>query len=193
MFTLTLALNPLNRDFAVRPVCKETDRPLVREIFRKEFYGSVLQSYPDEGLWEIYDSMEANEEDIFGAYLISYLDRPLFLLEIHPPVQMDLNIEYLSEPGTIGIYCFYTSATDPMNLPGFRACISSLLDHPDVDQIITTSNQIAPDDPRIAVLENSGFTRMPRGRDRSAVYRCTQISFPLLTENTSRLRHLLVH
>ena len=107
MFTLTS--NPLQRDFAVRPVCRQSDRTLIREIFRKEFYGSVLQSYPDEGLWEIYDSMEANEEEVFGAYLVFYLDRPLFLLEIHPPVQMDLRSDYLTEPGTVGIYCFYTS------------------------------------------------------------------------------------
>lgn len=193
MFTLTLAFDPLNRDFAVRPVCKETDRPLVREIFRKEFYGSVLQSYPDEGLWEIYDNMEPNEEDVFGAYLVSYLDRPLFLLEVHPAVQMDVNPEYLSEPGTIGIYCFYTSAADPMNLPGFRACISSLLDHPGVDQIITTANQMDPGDPRIAILGNSGFTRILKYRTRSTVYHCTQISFPLLTVDSSRFSKLLVH
>jgi hypothetical protein len=193
MFTLTLALDPMNRDFAVRPVCKDTDRLLVREIFRKEFYGSVPQAYPDEGLWEIYDTMQANEEEVFGAYLVSYLGRPLFLLEIHPPVQMDLRTEYLTEPGTVGIYCFYTSATDPMNLPGFRACISSLLDHPDVDQIVTTINHTPPGDARIAILEGSGFSRVAKNRERCSVYRCTQISFPLLTDNSSRFRKLLVH
>ena len=191
MFTLTS--NPLQRDFAVRPVCRQSDRTLIREIFRKEFYGSVLQSYPDEGLWEIYDSMEANEEEVFGAYLVFYLDRPLFLLEIHPPVQMDLRSDYLAEPGTVGIYCFYTSGNDPMNLPGFRTCISSLLDHPDVDQILTTTNHMPHEDPRVSILERSGFTRLPKNRDQSVVYRCTQLSFPLLSDTSGRLSNLLAH
>ena len=193
MFTLTLAFDPLNRGFAVRPVCKETDRPLVREIFRKEFYGSALLAYSDEGLWEIYDTMDGNEANVFGAYLVSYLDRPLFLLEVHPPVQMGLDTEYLSERGTIGIYCFYTSGADPMNLTGFRACISSLLDHPSVDQIVTTTTNMPVDDPRVTILGNSGFTRLPKNHDRPTIYRCTQISFPLLTDRGSRLRKLLVH
>src|SRR6202012_854070 len=105
----TLSFNPSQRDFAVRPVCKDIDRTLIREIFRKEFYGSSLQTYPDEGLWEIYDSMELNEEDVFGAYVVSYKDHPLFLLEIHPAVQMDLSPQYLSEPHTVGIYYFLIS------------------------------------------------------------------------------------
>jgi hypothetical protein len=191
MFTLTF--NPLYRDFAVRPVCKHTDRTLIREIFRKEFYGSALHSYSDEGLWEIYDSMETNEEELFGAYLVSYLDRPLFLLEIHPPIQMDLRSVYLAEPGTIGIYCFYTSAIDPMNLPGFRACISSLLDCSGVDQILTTTNNIRQEDPRVGILDRSGFTRVPKNRDQSSVYRCTQLSFPLLCDTSGRLTTLLAH
>lgn len=189
----TLSSNPSHREFAVRPVCKLTDRSLIREIFRKEFYGSALLSYPDDGLWEIYDSMETNEEDVYGAYLVSYLDRPLFLLEIHPPVQMDLLSHYLAEPGTIGIYCFYASGNDPMNLPGFRTCISSLLDHPGVDQILTTSNYMPHEDPRVGILEHSGFTRLPRNRDRSIVYRCTQLSFPLLCDTSGHLSSLLAH
>jgi hypothetical protein len=191
MFTLTF--NSLHRDFAVRPVCKDSDRLLIREIFRKEFYGSILQSYPDEGLWEIYDSMETNHEEVFGAYLVSYLDRPLFLLEIHPPVQMDLLSTHLAEPGTVGIYCFYTSAGDPMNLPGFRACISSLLDYPGIDQILTTTNHIRHEDPRVDILERSGFTRVPKNRDQAIVYRCTQLSYPLLCDTSGRLSSLLAH
>lgn len=189
----TLSFNSLHRDFSVRPVCKDTDRALVREIFRKEFYGSALQSYPDEGLWEIYDSMETNEEEVFGAYLVSYLDRPLFLLEIHPPVQMDLLPAYIGEPGTVGIYCFYTSANDPMNLPGFQTCISSLLDHPGIDLIITTNNHMRPEDPRVGILEHSGFTRLGRNRHQPVVYRCTQLSFPLLCDTSGRLTSLLAH
>ena len=191
MFTLTS--NPSYRDFAVRPVCKNTDRPLIREIFRREFYGTSLQSYPDEGLWEIYDSMEANDEEVFGAYLVSFLDRPLFLLEIHPPIQMDLLSGHLAESGTVGIYCFYTSWGDPMNLPGFRTCISSLLDQPGVDQILTTSNHMQHEDPRIDILEHSGFIRLPKNLDRSVVYRCTQLSFPLLCDTSGRLSQLLAH
>lgn len=191
MFTLTS--NPLHRDFVVRPVCKRTDRPLIREIFRREFYGTALQSYPDEGLWEIYDSMETTEEEVYGAYLVSFLDRPLFLLEIHPPIQMDLVSGHLAEPGTIGIYCFYTSADDPMNLPGFRICISSLLDHPGVDQILTTTNYIQQEDPRIDILEHSGFSRLPKNLDRSVIYRCTQLSFPLLCDTSGHLSELLAH
>ena len=189
----TLSFNPSQRDFAVRPVCKDTDRTLIREIFRKEFYGSALQSYPDDGLWEIYDSMEPTDDEVFGAYLVSYLDRPLFLIEIHPAVQMDLISDYLHEPNTIGIYCFYTSTLDPMNLPGFRACISSLLDHPSVDQILTTTNHMPNDDPRIGILERSGFTCIPKNREYSTVYRCTQLSFPLLCDAFGRLTTLLAH
>lgn len=191
MFTLTY--NPSNRDFAVRPICKETDRTLVREIFRKEFYGTAMQAYPDEGLWEIYDSMETNDQEVYGAYMVFYLDRPLFLLEIHPPIQMDLVSDFLSEPGTVGIYCFYVSGADPMNIPGFRTCISSLLDHPNVDQILTTINHMAKGDTRIGILEHSGFSRLPKNRDRSVIYRCTQLSFPLLSDPVGALSHLLAH
>jgi len=196
---LTLTSNPLHRDFAVRPVCKETDRPLIRDIFRKEFYGTAMQTYPDEGLWEIYDSMGFDDNEVFGAYLVSYLDHPLFLLEIHPPVQMDLSSEYISEPGTVGIYCFYISGADPMNLPGFHACISSLLDQPGVDQIVTTTNQLASADPAIAILRKCGFSRLPQKTQktqspgRSFVYRCTQISFPLLADLTERRTKVLAH
>jgi hypothetical protein len=178
----TLMSNPLHGDFAVRPVRKTTDRPLIREIFRKEFYGASLQSFADDGLWEIYDSMETMEAEVFGAYLVSFLDRPLFLLEIHPPTQMDFLSDQLTEPGTIGIYCFYISPNDPMNQPGFRACIGSLLDHPGVDQILTSTNHMLQKDPRIDILEHAGFASVPEYLDRSLIYRCTQLSFPLLSE-----------
>lgn len=189
----TLAFNPSNRDLAVRPICKEKDRSLVREIFRKEFYGSALQSYPDEGLWEIYDSMEANQEDVFGAYLVSYLDRPLFLLEIHPPVQMDLPAAQLADPGTVGIYCFYTSIVDPMNLPGFHTCIGSLLDYPGIDYIVTTNNNLRYEDPRVGILQRSGFTRLSGNPNQPTVYRCTQLSFPLLCDTSGRFASLFAH
>jgi hypothetical protein len=78
-----------------------------------------------------------------------------------------------------------------MNLPGFRACVSNLLDHPSVDQILTTTNHMPNDDPRIAILEHAGFTRLPKNRDQSVVYRCTQLSFPLLSDASGRLTSLL--
>jgi hypothetical protein len=96
MFALTTKLCHL----VVRPVNKATDRPIIREIFRREFYGDNRLFYPDEGLWEIYDRMETN--DVFGPYLITRGEQVLFLLEVHPPIQMDLIGEHLSAPGTIG-------------------------------------------------------------------------------------------
>src|SRR5277367_71613 len=88
MFTLTV--NPINGAFSVRPVCKSTDRPIIRELFCIEFYGDQPQPFFDDGLWEIYDSMQTTTKEVFGAYLVYYREHPLFLLEIHPPVQMDL-------------------------------------------------------------------------------------------------------
>jgi hypothetical protein len=173
----TLSSSSLHKDFTARPVCKKTDRPLVREIFRREFYGTASPSYPDEGLWEIYDSMEANETDVFGAYLVFFLHRPLFLVEIHPAVQMDLLSEQLGVPETIGIYCFFIAANDPMNLPGFRACIGSLLDTPGVDQLLTTTSHIRKEDPRVHILKHCGFIRLPQNRGKSDIHRCNSLSF----------------
>src|ERR1700722_11174336 len=90
--------------FSVRPVNKATDRPVVREIFRKEFYGDDRLSYPYDGLLEIYDRMEIAGS--FGAYLVCHGEQVLFLLEIHPPIQMDLTADYFAAPGAIGIYFF---------------------------------------------------------------------------------------
>src|ERR1700742_2844305 len=94
------SLNTQYGNFSIRPVNKKTDRPIIREIFRHEFFGNDPQYYPDDGLWEIYDHIET--EGIFGAYLVFHEEEILFLLEIHPPYQMDVDTDYLFRPGTIG-------------------------------------------------------------------------------------------
>ena len=182
---LAITSSPAKGALQVRPVCKDTDRAIVRELFRQEFYGNLPQNYPDEGLWEIYDSMETY--DAFGAYLVFYHDRLLFLLEVHPPVQMDLAADYLSQPGTIGIYSFYSSREDHMNLPVFRACIDTLLNYPEVQRIVTRVNFVIPHDPRVSLLEKAGFRRLSKSPDKSAIYYCTQDSFPLFGNTASRL------
>jgi hypothetical protein len=174
MFTLTSS--PLNGAFTARPVCKATDKPVIRELFRKEFYGNMLHSYPDEGLWEIYDSMEPNEDDLFGAYMVFYRDRFLFLLEIHHPMMMGLSPD-LSGPGTIGIYTFYANPADPMNITAFRACISRLLDS--VDRVLTLPIYTIPADPRVTILAKSGFLRLSKSHDPKAIFGCTAQSFPI--------------
>ena len=173
MFALTK--HPGHGTLSVRPVNKSTDRSIIREIFRREFYGNTRTQYPDEGLWEIYDRMDTN--DAFGAYLVSEYNHILFLLEVHPAVQMDLRVEFLSQPGAIGIYCFYHSMQETINLPAFRTCISSLFNYPSISCILTTLNHVAAGDARTALLEKAGFSRLSENTDRSAVYCCTRESF----------------
>lgn len=172
---------------SLRPICKETDRTVVRELFRHEFYGSRPQLYPDEGLWEIYDSMETN--DAFGAYLVFYQERLLFLLEVHPPVQMDLSANLFSQSGTIGIYCFYASRDEHMNLPALRACIDSLLHYPTTKRIVTRVNFISPGDQRVDLLEKAGFRRHAQSPDHAAIFFCNPDTFPLLGRNAGSRRH----
>ena len=185
MLTITSSL--MKGELSLRPICKETDRTIVRELFRQEFYGSRPQLYPDEGLWEIYDSMETN--DAFGAYLVFYQERLLFLLEVHPPVQMDLTANLFSQSGTIGIYCFYASREDHMNLPALRACIDSLLHYPTIKRIVTRINFTSPGDPRVGHLEKAGFRRLAQSPDRAAIYYCNPDTFPVLGRNAGRRRH----
>ncbi len=175
---LTLTFNPLNGAFSVRPVCKATDRPLIRELFSAAFYGDLPQPFFDDGLWEIYDNMETTTKEVFGAYLVYFREHPLFLMEIHSPVQMDLTEPFLSQPGTIGIYCFYASPRESLNLPALRTCIGSLLDQPGIDRILTTITHPS-DDPRAALLERAGFRPLPKSPGRVVVYTCTMDSFPL--------------
>jgi hypothetical protein len=171
----SLAKHPANGTLSVRPVNKHTDRSVVREIFRREFYGNSKTQYPDDGLWEIYDRMDTS--GAFGAYLVSQYNHILFLLEVHPAVQMDLRGEYLSAPGTIGIYCFYHSLQETLNLPAFRTCIASLFNDPAIGCILTTLNHIGAGDPRTILLEKSGFGKLSANTDRNAIYSCSRNSF----------------
>ena len=184
MFTLTA--NPLNRAFAVRPVCKATDRSIIRELFRQEFYGNLARIYSDQGLWEIYDNMEPTDTDSCGAYLVSFRDRLLFLLEIHPSFQLDLPSSQPAEPGSIGIYCFFASPDDPMNRPAFRTCITSLFDDPSIHQIFTSFTPVSRHDPRLTLLEKGGFQRLPTS-NHSFLYRCSMETLPLFGENVGKL------
>ena len=170
-----LSKTPGHTAFSVRPVNKATDRPVVREIFRREFYGDNSLSYPDDGLWEIYDRMEIAGS--FGAYLVCYGEQVLFLLEIHPPIQMDLTPDYFTDPGVIGIYCFPWSRDETIYFPAFRACIASLLAEPAIRRILTSLGQASEYDPKVRMLEKSGFTPLPATAGRSTVYCCTRESF----------------
>jgi hypothetical protein len=170
-----LSKTPGHAAFSVRPVNKATDRPVVREIFRREFYGDNTLSYPDDGLWEIYDRMEIAGS--FGAYLVCHGEQVLFLLEIHPPIQMDLTPDYFTDPGAIGIYCFPWSRDETIYYPAFRACIASLLAEPGISRILTSLGQASEYDPKVRMLEKSGFTPLPATAGRSTVYCCTRESF----------------
>lgn len=186
MFTLTC--HPLNGAFSVRPVCKATDRLVIRELFCKEFYGDLPQPFFDDGLWEIYDSMETTAKDPFGAYLVYYRDHLLFLLEIHSLVQMDLTETFLSPQRTIGIYCFYASPAESLNLPALRTCIGSLLDQPGIDRILTTLGHPAEEpEPRATLLKRAGFKQLPKSPGQVAVYTCTTDSFSLLKTTAGSL------
>lgn len=173
MFALTN--NSEYAAFSVRPVNKTTDRPVIREIFRREFYGDNQLSYPDDGLWEIYDRMEI--ADAFGAYLVCRGEQVLFLLEIHPPIQMDLTADHFTGPGAVGIYCFTWSRDETIYYPAFRACIASLFAEPAITRILTSLGQASGYDPKARLLEKTGFTRQPATSGRSTVYCCTRESF----------------
>jgi hypothetical protein len=173
MFALTT--NHAYAAFSVRPVNKATDRPVIREIFRREFYGDSRLSYPDDGLWEIYDRMEI--AGYFGAYLVCRGEQVLFLLEIHPPIQMDLTPDYFTGPGAVGIYCFTWSRDETIYYPAFRACISSLFAEPAITRILTSLGQASGYDPKARLLEKTGFTRQSATSGRSTVYCCTRESF----------------
>jgi hypothetical protein len=170
-----LSTKPDYAAFSVRPVNKATDRPLIREIFRQEFYGDDRQPYFDDGLWEIYDRMEIAGP--FGAYLVYRGEQVLFLLEIHSPIQMDLTADYLADPGALGIYCFTWSHDETSCHSAFRACIASLLGEPAVTRILTSLGQVSESDPKVQLLEKSGFTCQPATSGRSIVYCCTRESF----------------
>jgi hypothetical protein len=170
-----LSTNPDYAAFSVRPVNKATDRLVVREIFRREFYGDNRLSYPDDGLWEIYDRMEIAGS--FGAYLVCRGEQVLFLLEIHPPIQMDLTPDHFTGPGAVGIYCFTWSRDETIYYPAFRACIASLFAEPAITRILTSLGQASGYDPKARLLEKTGFTRQSATSGRSTVYCCTRENF----------------
>ncbi|HMI60613.1 MAG TPA: hypothetical protein VK518_06890 [Puia sp.] len=173
MFTLTT--KPACEVFAVRPVNKTSDRSIIRNIFRQEFYGDSPKLYPDEGLWEIYERIDTR--DVFGAYLVCEGDTVLFLLEIHPPVQMDLAGEYLLQKEEIGIYCFFQSPGAAANLPALSACIDSLLNYPSIRRIITSLGYVTPNEPKAILLKKTGFERHPGSTDKLSIYQCNRESF----------------
>jgi hypothetical protein len=178
-----LRANPFKGTLSLRPVCKSTDRNLVRELFRREFYDDLPQVYSDQGLWEIYDSMDTS--GALGAYLVTWHEHPLLLLEVHPAVQMDLERRYLSRPGTYGIYCFYFSTGDPANLPATRTCIGALLDYPAVCRIVTSPGYGRSDDEKTRILEGCGFRRLPGNPGKPVVFCCTPASFLLQNKATA--------
>jgi hypothetical protein len=168
-----LSADPAYATLTVTPVNKATDRAIVREIFRREFYGDNCPSYPDDGLWEIYDRMETN--GVFGAYLVCRGEQVLFLLEIHPPIQMDLTAEYFKDPNAIGIYCFLYCRDEAICLPAFQACIASLLNYSGIRRILTSLHQPAKSDPRARMLEKAGFSLVSSPPNKPSVYRCSQV------------------
>ena len=130
--------------------------------------------------------METTADDVFGAYLVYYRDRLLLLLEIHSAVQIDLAETLLSQQRTIGIYCFFASPAESLNLAALRTCIGSLLDQPGIDRILTTVAYPA-EEPRVTLLERAGFQLLPKSPDSAAVYCCTTASFSLLKTPAGRL------
>jgi hypothetical protein len=170
-----LAPNPAYKAFSVRPVDKTTDRLVIRNIFRQAFYGDNAREYTDDGLWEMYRNLDTR--DIFGAYLVYEGDTALFLLEIHPPLQMDLTEKYLLKEGEIGIYCFILSPGETANLPAIRACIGSLLTRGTIERIITALSYAAPADPMVIFLEKAGFERLTDNGEPLTIYQCTRESF----------------
>jgi hypothetical protein len=185
--------DPFKGALSLRPVSRSSDRSLIRELFRKEFYGESPQTFSDEGLWAIYDTMETH--GVFGAQLAFWRDQPLLLLEVHPLVQMDLDRRRFSGMGAIGAYVFYFIRQHQMNLPVTRACIGALLHDPDVSRIFTTLGYNELSGPKTALLEGTGFRRLTDSSDKPPVYCCTPGSFLLSSLNApvhkSSPKHIL--
>jgi hypothetical protein len=172
---LALSPTPAHKDLTVRRVDKASDRPIIREVFCKEFFGDHTRQYPDEGLWEIYDKMET--EGIFGAYLVYNKEDLLFLLEIYPPVQMDLSAELQLQRGDIGIYCFFSSFHLAAIELALKACLDALLDTPGIRRIITAVGHAQSGEPRVILLERAGFERLADSTERLSIYECIRKSF----------------
>ena len=172
---LALSPTPAHKDLSVRRVNKASDRLVIREVFRKEFFGDHTRQFPDEGLWEIYDKMET--EGIFGAYLVYNKEELLFLLEIYPPVQMDLAGEWQLQRGDIGIYCFFPSFHPAAIETALKACLDALLNTPGIRRIITGVGHAEAGEPRVILLKRAGFEPLPDSTERLSIYQCTRKSF----------------
>ena len=173
-YMLVLPANPVNNGLSIRLVSKESDRPVIHQIFLQEFYGNDPKSYSDIGLWEIYDRMETR--GAYGAYLVYQAEQVRFLLEIHPPEMMWL-AEYTLQEHDISIYCFFLSVNESIDLPAVRACLDVLLNYPDVDRIITSFASSGPDEPRATLLQKAGFVLRPESTERLSIYECTRETF----------------
>lgn len=171
---LVLPSNPVNNGLSIRLVSKESDRPVIHQIFLQEFYGNNPKSYSDNGLWEIYDRMETR--GAYGAYLVYQDEQVRFLLEIHPPEMVYL-AEYSLQEHDISIYCFFLSVDETVDLPAVRACLDVLLHYPDVDRIITSFGSTGPDEPRAVLLQKAGFELRPESTERLSIYECTRETF----------------
>jgi hypothetical protein len=171
---LVLSPKPDYKAFSVRPVNKGSDSETIRQVFHKELYGDDPRRFPDESLLNIYDKMDTR--DIWGAYLAFYNDHFLFLLEVHPPLQMDLPEEYPLEGNDVGIYCFSTSFDEPEKEPALSACLDTLLDHPGINRVVTSIGYTGPEDPKAAFLKKAGFTELTGSTDKLSVYECTRES-----------------
>jgi hypothetical protein len=90
---------------------------------------------------------------------------------------MDLAADFLSQPGTIGIYCFYASPEDHMNVTGLRTVVAALLGYRSICRIITRINFVTPADPRAHLLEKAGFRRLTKTPDKAAIYYCNPDTF----------------
>lgn len=173
---LALPSKPPYQTLTIRPVNKATDRTAVRRIFRQEFYGDDPRPYPEEEIWKVYDTLES--KGIYGAYVVSRDDHPLFLLEVHPPLQMDTIREFALQDADIGVYCFFDSPRDNANIPALKACLDSLLRYPGIRRIITTLGYASPNDPKIALLKKAGFVLRPESTGRLSIFECTRSNLP---------------
>jgi hypothetical protein len=176
---LSFAVHTLLSGISIRPVKKSTDRLIIREIFRQEFYGMPNVSFPDDGLWEIYDHMET--DGLFGAYLVFHLDELLFLLEVHPVAQMDLRLSDKIGTDDVGVYFFCHSQEIKLLLPALRACLISIFEGGAMKNIFTSVTRADPQDLRVRLIEQSGFVLASDDKTtRGKVFSCNRKSLESL-------------
>jgi hypothetical protein len=159
-----------NNGLSIRPVRKEPDRPVIHQIFQREFYGGDPKPYSDLGLWEIYDKMDTR--GAYGAYLVYQAEQVRFLIEVYPPEMMYFP-DYALQEQDIGIYCFFLSINEAIDLPALSACVDALLQYPDIHRIITSFSPASPDEPGTTLLQKAGFVPRPESTERLSIYECT--------------------